>query len=77
MANSNSTPEPRRMSIAKLVFCLAVLKLDRIPRYGRVYDGRMRWQYQRMGLWGLDLLDWCGLLAPYLDSLEQTSTEAE
>jgi hypothetical protein len=51
-------------------FCWLVLRLDRIPRYGRTYvyrkgvDGRRiwgpaQWRFQRNGRWGMNLLiDW-------------------
>lgn len=61
------------------LFCKWVSKLDRIPRYGRIYKlsrtedgwelGPPRWGWHRRGYWGLYLLDRRGLLWPYLDEM--------
>lgn len=60
--------------IYKLVF-----KLDSIPRYGRIYNmrpgdegyafGKPTWGFQRMGLWGYNMLDHLNLLDKALESI--------
>jgi hypothetical protein len=70
-----------RMNIWLRAFCYAVMYLDHIPRYGRLYrmDTKLSeyegegfpprtriWRYQPMGRWGWNLLNKMGLLWPYL-----------
>jgi len=62
------------MSPVHYHLCRLILLLDRIPRYGRVYQYRpgnpdgtpgKLWLYQKRGMWGfylLDTLDWLDLL---------------
>lgn len=54
------------MGRAHYKVCWLILLLDRIPRYGRVYEYRpgnpdgtpkKLWLYQKRGLWGFYLLD--------------------
>lgn len=65
----------------KQVLCRFILKLDRIPRYGRGYtltkdtvytpDGHIAdnptWKYQKYGLWGFYFLDDIGWLHEFMD----------
>lgn len=66
------------------ILCRLIVRLDRIPRYGRLYrllgdiddDGLRRigpaqWTWQRWGRWGLNLLDRLGLLWQYIDEAER------
>lgn len=65
-------------------FCHIVARLDRIPRYGRLYklsrdaDGKWdfdnricEWRYQRHGYWGLHILTNMGLFWAFQDELER------
>ncbi len=68
------------MNVVLRAFCWTVLKLDYIPRYGRLYSielgkvgGRTRivsksvkWKYQKFGRWGFNMLVKLKLLWPYL-----------
>lgn len=63
----------------KWIFCRVVMRLDWIPRYGRLYRyegvdeegdmklGPARWEWQRRGRWGMYLLDRMGLLWWFID----------
>lgn len=59
----------------KLWLCRLILKLDRIPRYGRLYIWKRErqgwsqpiWKYQKRGMWGFYLLDNIGWLHDYMD----------
>ena len=70
------------MNKAKWIFCNLVLKLDWIPRYGRLYPyevgpkGRLirakpEWTYQRRGRWGMYFLDRIDLLWPWVEEAEK------
>src|SRR6188474_1984131 len=73
------------MSRAKWILCNWILKLDRIPRYGRLYTyerdpsdpsaplklGKVEWTYQKIGHWGFYFLDRIGWLWPYEDEAER------
>jgi hypothetical protein len=68
------------MSRATWILCSLIARLDRIPRYGRLYPlrprdpdnlvGPARWTWQRRGHWGLNLLNRLGLLWQYIDEAE-------
>lgn len=54
--------------------CWLILRLDRIPRYGRIYrydtdtkESSMHWRYQKRGLWGFNFLDNIEWLHEYVD----------
>jgi hypothetical protein len=56
-----------------------VLKLDYIPRYGRIYPmkgdklpDRGYWKWQPQGMWGLALLDNLGVLDEALETIYKT-----
>jgi len=56
-----------------------VLKLDYIPRYGRIYPMRTDgipdkgyWKWQPQGMWGLSVLDNLGVLDEALDKVYST-----
>lgn len=66
------------------LFCWAICKLDRLPRYGRTYRllperkiGPAEWRYQKYGHWGMNILDNLGLFWPYLDYLHPGWDECE
>lgn len=55
--------------------CWVIHQLDRIPRYGRLYEIRRlargervsRWSFRRNGCWGMRLLIKFGMLDAYID----------
>lgn len=59
----------------KLAFCIAVLYLNHIPRFGRLYyldkyDNKKReWRFMRNGFWGINILDRMGLFWWYTDQI--------
>lgn len=66
------------------ILCRLIMRLDRIPRYGRLYEvrppwdddddvalGPAQWTWQHHGRWGLNLLDRLGLLWQYIDEVER------
>lgn len=67
------------MSRAKYRLCMWIMKLDRIPRYGRSYamirpadpegswTGPAQWGWQKHGHWGLNLLNKLGWLWEFVD----------
>jgi hypothetical protein len=67
------------MNIALRAFCWTIMRLDYIPRYGRMYRTvepirvgkpivwtKPEWHYMKRGLWGFRLLNRIGLLGKYL-----------
>jgi hypothetical protein len=72
------------MSPVHFHVCRLILKLDRIPRYGRVYRLRplpevKEWRYMKRGLWGfylLDRFDWLDLFeleSEYRQALKESN----
>jgi hypothetical protein len=63
----------------KNFFYKLIFKLDSIPRYGRTYSmrpgdegyafGKPAWRFQKMGLWGYNMLDHLNLLDKALETL--------
>lgn len=54
--------------------CFQIHRLDKIPRYGRLYPlkppgSKPHWRYMKRGWWGLYLLDDLGLLWAYIDTM--------
>lgn len=57
-------------------FCKLIVKLDRIPRYGRLYTLnsailKPEWRYQKHGLWGMNILDRLGLFWAFIDETDK------
>lgn len=72
------------MNRTKWILCTWILRLDRIPRYGRLYEvkppwdddgnftrGPAQWTWQRYGHWGLALLNRLGWTWQYVDEAER------
>jgi len=79
------------MNLPTVIFCRAVLLLDRIPAYRRFYtfetvedmerlvDTQSKptptWRWEWHGLWGFNLLDNLGLLGPYIEHCNPESSD--
>jgi hypothetical protein len=78
------------MTKTKWFLCNLILKLDRIPRYGRLYSykrdpsdpsgplklGKAEWTWQKYGRWGFYILDRLGWLWPHIAEAERRERAA-